>query len=215
MTANDFVRVAALYGAMQVRSVSCLQKLQTLGLKKSSAGHILQRAKAMLNERVCDAFGKTVVRDIEDLLTYLYETSGAPLALVHGDLWDKNIIKASDQQYVIIDWERAKIDVPFAEILLMARGVSRLKRSADDARTIERGLNDYFEQWKRYGAVEELNKIGRAAHLKDDLLQVVHDYEYRKNKQLDVLIHEDVEQLRDTVREIGRFCGAIRQAASI
>ncbi len=100
---------------MQLRSVPNLFQLEKEGVVRHTADSISERAKVILHEfcaHTSEISFEKVDADIGELLESVYEKSKLSHVLVHGDISDENMVRASKDDFVIIDWEHASIDVP-------------------------------------------------------------------------------------------------------
>ncbi len=107
---EDFKCILDLHGKLQVESMKHIAELVGAGVPREGAETIYKRAAAMLQDAEInellggtECFGPVTEDGKIDLTVYcgatlaflnhIYEEGKAPIALVHGDLYDDNMIK--------------------------------------------------------------------------------------------------------------------------
>lgn len=121
---------------------------------------------------------------------------------MHSDLWDENLLKSNDGNYVINDWERAKVDVPFTDIMFLSVATQFRDKS------VER----YFRSWQTYGNEEELKKVAHMAVLKDNNTGFEKQYKYLISSVSRGLDLSEVDKLRLCLEKIEQATKACMSA---
>lgn len=152
LTGREFAHVAPKYSALQLRSVSYLKELEEIGLVKQSAASLSKRLKIILEEVRADSGSGALTKQravavVERFLNYVYEESGLPLVLQHGDINNMNVLRTSNGRHVIINGEGASIDLPLADVSNMTYNAKAAPDSAKNASIIERGEENCLLLW--------------------------------------------------------------------
>lgn len=217
LTLVDFDRIAILLGRLQLASMNHIEDLEAIGLRRQSYACINDRLDKMLaSTEIVQGLeklngGDSRVKQYRDvcfeLLKLLYVELGLPMCLVHGDLWDNNIItsRKDSSQYILYDWGSATIDLPFSEVqVIKAQVVEEGKPNL--------GMDSYLKLWAVYGTVEQMRAVCQATSLKCDILDYLDAYDYAQRNLLRPCLtekclkdfHATLSTLHDTVSSLKR-----------
>eukprot|EP00171_Calliarthron_tuberculosum_P003042 IDg3042t1 len=130
------VQCVSSFAPYLVESKKHVAELVSAGIPRQGVESIYKRALAMLQDaKICKLLGgiesfalvdeegkiesKLYCKAILQLLNRVYEEGKAPIGVVHGDIYDDNIVKVAENQgeYIIYDWGSARIDVPFSDVM--------------------------------------------------------------------------------------------------
>ena len=210
---GDFESILILHGKLQLESVRHVQELMDAGVPQQGADSIMLRAQRMLEDpgiresfikfegfAPCDDSGKPDLtkycRATSDFLKHIYEAQKLPLALVHGDLYDDNIIKqdGNTNRYVVYDWGSARIDLPFSDVAHLVTEVTPRQEKKEDS------IDSYLQLWAEYGSLLELRELCCFVSTKDVLVGLLERYEYAKEKRVHPYLQDtEMKYLQDTL----------------
>ena len=207
----DFESILILHGKLQLESVHHVQELMNAGVPQQGADSIMRRAQRMLEDpgirESLIKFEDFAPRDdsgkhdltqycqaVSLFLKHIYEAQRLPLALVHGDLYDDNIIKqdGNTNKYVVYDWGSARIDLPFSDVAHLITEVTPREEQREDS------IDSYLQLWVEYGSLPELREICCCVSTKDVLVRLLDRFEYAKEERLHPSLEDtDMKYLQD------------------
>ena len=185
---EDYNSILKLHGKLQLASVEHLRELKEIGIPQMDFKSLKTRTEKLLedcevDESLREVSGIAELQPYRDtlylLLQKLYVDSDLPRTIVHGDVYDENIIKTGqeDMKYVLYDWGCARIDIPFTDVIDLESEVC-----GRDCGSL--GMDSYLELWARYGSLEYLKRVCSALSAKDNILRILESYEYAKGRHI-------------------------------
>ena len=204
---EDYNRVIKLHGMLQLASIGYVRELAEIGIPQVDFESLKARAKQLLEDPEVDESLRKVsgLAEIEPyrdslylVLQKLYLDLDLPRTIVHGDVYDENIIRVEqdDMLYVLYDWGCARIDIPFTDVINLESEVCDYNRST-------LSMDPYLALWAQYGTIKHLKVVCSALSRKDEILSILESYEYARRKHVHPpLSDEDARHLWNTLNLI-------------
>jgi Phosphotransferase enzyme family len=167
-------RVARAYAALQIESTLNLPKLRALGCRERGPLDLRSMVGSLVDDHAAHLQGTehglttTETSRLQQLQPRIelacdeLVSSGLPLALEHGDLWDSNVFVADDR-VEFIDWTDACLAHPFFSLmplLVSAAWDPTLSRVPEAQQRI---ADAYLSKWTAYAAPERLRRTRAVA----------------------------------------------------
>lgn len=203
-----YFRAIIQLGQMQLRALNFKQQLQQVGVPLITAHNFKQRLQTMLNALVdMDDFDSVTTRRhfLFGLVDVLYIHSKLPVSIVHGDLFSGNIVEANTdpQMLSLIDWETARLDVPFSDVLSLQCEME--EDECVNKKFTRHTLRQYLKLWKDFGSVDYLEMMMEAVLLKEEILWLLVRYEHCRDRYDGQLDDCHTARLQDIIDSIERF----------
>ena len=185
---DDYNTILKLHGKLQLASVEYMRELKEIVVPQMDSESLKTRTEKLLDdcevdESLQEVRGIAELQPYRDTLYLLLQTLYVDLDLrrtiVHGDVYDENIIKTrqEDMEYVLYDWGCARIDIAFTDVIDLESEVCDRDRGS-------LGMDSYLELWTRYGSVEYLKRVCSALSAKDNILRILESYENAKGRHV-------------------------------
>ncbi|PXF49202.1 hypothetical protein BWQ96_00991 [Gracilariopsis chorda] len=171
-TRSDYEKLVPLHGKLQLESRDHIAELIAAGVEQVDVEGLISKFGKMLEDEEVrsglremkgfsnvDEEGKAELSKyfeaVCEFLRWMYEPGRFPLALVHGDVHDGNIIRCrgDEGELILFDWDAARIDIPFIDVVFLETEVRPEKDQKND------GIDWYLEMWREYGSISELRQM--------------------------------------------------------
>jgi len=162
-------RVARTYAELQIESTSHLPKLRALGCRERGPLDLRALIGPLVGDHAAQLQGtehglttsetsrlQQLQPPIEAACDEL-ASSGLPLALEHGDLWDSNVYVADDR-VEFIDWTDASLAHPFFSLMPLLVSAAWDPNLSTVPEAQQRIADAYLSKWTAYAAPKRLRR---------------------------------------------------------